>query len=99
MNEQRIYEHIRKGRDHADAYKGIWTSKCSIDGISYEVTRLNIEDERIENRVSQLTSVMDSYPSQFQRIIQELTTKLKEICKKESIKLCFDHQVEKIEFR
>lgn len=99
MNEQTIYEHVRKGRDHADAYKGLWTSKCSMDGIVYEVTRLNIEDERIENRVTQFSSIMDSYPQKFQRLIQEFNTKLRSICKKESIKLCFDHQVEKIEFR
>lgn len=99
MSEQTVYQHIRRGRDHADAYKGLWTSKCSMDGIVYEANRLNLEDERAENRISNFTTVMDSYPPQFQRMIQEFNSKIKGICKKESLKVCFDHQVEKVDFR
>jgi hypothetical protein len=99
MNQQELYQHERKGRDHADVYKGAWLSKCSMDGIQYEAKRLKIEDERTENRINQLLPLMDSFQTQFLRIRDTISSKLRHIVVKDSLLLCFEHRVEKIEFR
>ena len=99
MNQQSRYQHQRKGRDHADVYKGAWLSKCSMDGIQYEAKRLQIEDERTENRINQFLPLMDSFQPQFRKILDTISTKLRQIATKDSSRICFDHQVEKIEFR
>jgi hypothetical protein len=99
-SEQSRYQHHRQGRDHADVYKGaVWMSKCSMDGIQYEVSQLRSEDERVENRLNQLLPRMDSFPSQFQRISQLVTNKLRQLSVKDSFRASFEHRVEKIEFR
>jgi hypothetical protein len=99
-SEQIRYQHHRKGRDHADVYKGaVWMSKCSIDGIQYEANQLRVDDERIENRINQLPPQMDSYPPQFNRITQLVTTKLRQISVKDSLRASFEHQREKLEMR
>ncbi len=99
MHEQSIYQHLRKGRDHAHAYKGAWTSKCSLDGIVYEINKLSNEDERVENRINQLSPIMDSFPTQFQAIVHDVLAVVRGICLKDTLKSSFDHQVERLEFR
>jgi hypothetical protein len=99
MDQQSRYQHQRKGRDHADVYKGAWLSKCSMDGIQYEANRLEIEDERTENRINQFLPLMDSFQPQFRKILDTISSKLRQIAVKDSLRVCFDHQIEKIEFR